>query len=364
MFGWIKAVTLLSILIVAAVTLGALWGPNLTQDRLVYGDSAYEIQSVSDLTAWIGGTAGEIAVADDGDGTITISMPAPVYGELSQSGGSFVTADSITVNTGTVASGTVADTYTVNSTYHQVTEIAGGGGGFDVEYIFTVADNPASLSVVGRYEGTVAHSTVVEAWNYTGGTWDTFTGAGDDMDHSTTDAEFTFTYAALAGAITDYVSGTASKFRIFQAPPGTGTDNLYIDAATIQIQQYAIASPGVYGTITGMSLGENNGITMNASSGTWTIVTSGLYDARCAISFSGTPSTRFLGHFHVDGAIETESGFSRRLGSGGDVGPATIMGLLALSAAEVVTVAIAADVGGVYVAIERLNCSLTMIRGS
>ena len=48
-----------------------------TASRLLATDAGKELLSVADLTAWIAGTAAQITVTDDGDGTITLSTPDP-----------------------------------------------------------------------------------------------------------------------------------------------------------------------------------------------------------------------------------------------------------------------------------------------
>ena len=48
---------------------------NLTALRITYSDAAKILQSIADLTTWIAGTASQIIVTDDGDGTITLSAP-------------------------------------------------------------------------------------------------------------------------------------------------------------------------------------------------------------------------------------------------------------------------------------------------
>lgn len=51
---------------------------SLTASRLLQSSAGRVIQAVADLTSWIAGTASEITVADDGDGTVTISLPTTV----------------------------------------------------------------------------------------------------------------------------------------------------------------------------------------------------------------------------------------------------------------------------------------------
>lgn len=47
----------------------------LTASRLLAASASKSPASVTDLTDWIGGTANQVTVADDGDGTVTLSTP-------------------------------------------------------------------------------------------------------------------------------------------------------------------------------------------------------------------------------------------------------------------------------------------------
>ena len=49
---------------------------DLTADRLVYADSTKKLSSVANLASWVAGS--NVTVADDGDGTITVSIPQSV----------------------------------------------------------------------------------------------------------------------------------------------------------------------------------------------------------------------------------------------------------------------------------------------
>ena len=55
-----------------------LYVGTLTASRLLQSSASRYVQAVADLTSWIAGTASEITVADDGDGTVTISLPTTV----------------------------------------------------------------------------------------------------------------------------------------------------------------------------------------------------------------------------------------------------------------------------------------------
>ena len=52
---------------------------DLVASRLVATDSGKVFESVADLTAWIAGTANQIIVTSDGDGTLTLSTPQDIH---------------------------------------------------------------------------------------------------------------------------------------------------------------------------------------------------------------------------------------------------------------------------------------------
>jgi hypothetical protein len=51
----------------------------LTANRLIYADGDKGLQSISNLASWIAGTANQITVTDDSDGTITLSAPQNLH---------------------------------------------------------------------------------------------------------------------------------------------------------------------------------------------------------------------------------------------------------------------------------------------
>jgi len=59
-------------------TFGSVTLNNLTASRLVSVDSNKTAESVDDLTVWIGGTANQVNVTDDSDGTVTLSTPQDI----------------------------------------------------------------------------------------------------------------------------------------------------------------------------------------------------------------------------------------------------------------------------------------------
>lgn len=56
------------------ITAGTINISDLTASRLTASDASKNIVSVTDLTAWVGGTAGQITSTSDGDGTLTLAI--------------------------------------------------------------------------------------------------------------------------------------------------------------------------------------------------------------------------------------------------------------------------------------------------
>jgi len=96
----------------------------LTPSRLVATDADKALASVADLTAWIAGTTNQVNVADDGDGTITLSTPQDIHTGASPTFADLTLGDmqlgsptyptihdflSTTVSVGQTSGGTVTD---------------------------------------------------------------------------------------------------------------------------------------------------------------------------------------------------------------------------------------------------------------
>src|SRR3990167_5407379 len=62
-----------------AVTVASITVQNLTPNRLVASDGTKTLASVANLQSWIAGTANQVITADDGDGTITLSLPQNIH---------------------------------------------------------------------------------------------------------------------------------------------------------------------------------------------------------------------------------------------------------------------------------------------
>ena len=105
----------------------------LTASRLMATDASKELASVTDLTSWVAGTANRVTVADDADGTITLSGPqdihtgaSPTFAGATLSG---LTASRLAATDGAKALASVANLASwIAGTANQVTVADDGDG--------------------------------------------------------------------------------------------------------------------------------------------------------------------------------------------------------------------------------------------
>ena len=79
------------------------------------------------------------------------------------------------------------------------------------------------------------------------------------------------------------------------------------------------------------------GMSVSHTNNNITVSEDGVYFAICSLSFSGTANATFNIRGFVN-AVATDMYLSRKLGSGGDVGSATIQGIVNLTAGDVLDV--------------------------
>jgi hypothetical protein len=82
---------------------GTLTLQDLTASRLIYADADKKLSSVTSLSSWVAGTANEIDIADDGDGTITVGIVNPLIVSKGGTGVATLTDHGILLGSGTDA---------------------------------------------------------------------------------------------------------------------------------------------------------------------------------------------------------------------------------------------------------------------
>jgi len=66
---------------------------DLTASRLTASSSTKTLESVTDLTTWIGGTTNQVIVTDDSDGTVTLSLPQDIHTSATPTFANVILAD-------------------------------------------------------------------------------------------------------------------------------------------------------------------------------------------------------------------------------------------------------------------------------
>jgi len=144
-------------------------------------------------------------------------------------------ADSLTINTGSVASGTLLDTYENNGVILELNEVFPGTPAFDYDFIFE--DIPYStlsalvLRLNGYYEGNPAHNVKIQLWNYAFARWDDITSATTDFPSRTSEYDYSFNIPMSPGAGGfDYIDFTGQlKAKIIHTTQGSAGHHFHID---------------------------------------------------------------------------------------------------------------------------------------
>ena len=137
----------------------------------------------------------------------------------------FITASSITKNTGGTAVGTVTDTQTLlDGNVYQVPEVASTPG-FDIDFNFTNVNTISGFVSMIRYTGatTPYHEVVQTLYNYTNTTDDAFL----LIPHAPTAYQYR---TVLIPDDTNYINSSGqATISLIHNTAGIGTHNVYID---------------------------------------------------------------------------------------------------------------------------------------
>jgi len=198
-------------------------------------------------------TTNEITVTDNGDGTVTISLPdgvtianliltaltaeKPVWTDANKK---LISQDinlsdvvhtrnaptSITVNSSDGETGTVADVATFgDGNFYQVEE-ASAAASFDFEFNFTGITSISRIGLEFYYAGSAGHHVDFEIWNYTTSAWIHLFDLPDGLG-------FNYRFIDLPVDDADYISAGAAKLRIDHSSGG-------ISSHYIQVRYVAI----------------------------------------------------------------------------------------------------------------------------
>ena len=113
--------------------------------------------------------------------------------------------------------------------------------------------------------------------------------------------------------------------------------------------------------------GLSSGITVSSSTGKMTVDNAGIYEVDLSISFSGTLSKTFVFEIYHDDVsaspTPTATGFkmSRKLGTGGDVGSASLTGLISLAANDSIMIYFSSTDGGSSITVHQSQLMVAQI---
>ena len=143
---------------------------------------------------------------------------------------------------------------------------------------------------------------------------------------------------------------------------GASTDYGEIYVVGNSSGQTTNATGGVYDKITQFaSNGVSRNCTNSAASDQITVTNAGKYIAHFECSFSGTLNSEMRLRLAIDGTTQAKSSTVRKLGTGGDVGSASIHCILDLTAGQIVTAYVASDGASDSFVMQSGNLSLVRI---
>lgn len=178
--------------------------------------------------------------------------------------------DSITVNTGSVVSGTIEDTWSDGGAKLQLAETVGTPG-FDYDfYFYDVPADALSIVINGYYDGQPSHNIKIRQYNFTTTNWTDLGPDTTDFPTNTSDQDHQF---ALFGG-PNYNSGGQVRLKIVHISPGNPTHNFYIDHMIMSQQTLVVHIPDenlTLGETINVTLADNliasvsDGVTLNES---------------------------------------------------------------------------------------------------
>ena len=113
--------------------------------------------------------------------------------------------------------------------------------------------------------------------------------------------------------------------------------------------------------------GLSSGITVDSSTGLVTVTNTGVYEINMSISFSGSLSKTFVFEIYTNDISAspqpTATGFkmTRKLGTGGDVGSASLTGLVSLAAGDSTMIYASSSDGGTTITVHQSQLAVAQV---
>lgn len=131
-------------------------------------------------------------------------------------------ASTISVHVGTPSASSVLSKITsYDEKTYNITEIAGGSGGYDIRINFSGVSSVDNILMREKYSGSSGHEIQVQLWDYGTSSWEGYT---DITDQSGFSVSVINVFDPLA-----HISGGVVQMRLYHAPSGIGSHVFYID---------------------------------------------------------------------------------------------------------------------------------------
>jgi hypothetical protein len=260
-------------------------------------------------------TTGYIAATSFiGDGSGITNTPHVVdFGQLELSAPDVHYPYASAVYNGTTLRGGFANVAAVDGIYHEVKE-AGGDGKFRITYTFNgLTKPPATITIVGIYNGSVSHAAEMMAFHCDNGLTDMNATTKDFPGDAGSDASYSFAFPVPAA---DYLCNGEVTVQIYHTSNPTAAHNMYVDMAKLYEASIVFDTVETPVDIKGNGIVNGNSIHIipNADNGTLTIYENGVYAISADICGTGTSNMNidvalYKNEIKVSPAIGARRGF-------------------------------------------------------
>lgn len=194
--------------------LGTIYGAFST-----YSASTYSNLNITDNGATATPTDTSTPTATTTDTSTPTDTPTPTATSIP-----WYLAKDYTLDTGTLDSGSLADTYSNNGNYIVINEV-NGTPGFDMNFYFSgLPSEEITINFDGYYLGNPGHAVEVQCWDYTLEDWDDINETAKDISSGVADS--TLSWSVLNS---DCIEGGEMYTRIVHTTAGSSTHDLLID---------------------------------------------------------------------------------------------------------------------------------------
>jgi hypothetical protein len=308
-------------------------------------------------TQYVVNTDGTIFFSKGGSGVYTNIGDVrgtfrPSYGCFKLGATPILTAQSVVVSNGTISSGTVTNTRTIDDVYLVVNE----SGSFNVDFLFSNGGStPHVIDFKGRYEGNNPHNIKVQMYDYTNSVWTNITSAVDDLPSSTEDSNLKWQVPSPE----EYFRATnnITEVRFQHSGVAIGAHNAYFDYISVLYGQVSLPTAGVYQTISDVLICSTNFMGADTNTATFTMLADGDFDIWIGGSGTGSSNTKYTVDIFTNGVLN-DCKFARTIDVEGSFGNASDRSIITLLSNDTVQAKIKANKDDAFASFENFHIVL------